>query len=208
MHIISHQVICTERRRLSSPALSGVFHRRPRGGLSPKIFKGYRMARRRPSSDMHIAWLTEHAVYQGDACLTYPFWRSPQGYGVVYIGVPIRRTGAHRLMCRLAHGAPAEETLEAAHECGKGHLGCVNPKHLSWKTHSANVRDTVAHGMHNTRGERHGRARLSEADVVRIREAVAIGKMMKDLAREYGVHRSTISLAASGKNWSHLARAA
>jgi hypothetical protein len=46
-----------------------------------------------------------------------------------------------------AHGEPPTARHEAAHSCGKGHLGCVHPGHLSWKTRNENRADMVRHGM-------------------------------------------------------------
>jgi hypothetical protein len=42
------------------------------------------------------------------------------------------------------------------------------------------------------RGQRNGNAKLSEADVERIREASLFGAKSADLAAAYGVHRYTI----------------
>jgi hypothetical protein len=53
---------------------------------------------------------------------------------------------AHRLMCQLAHGDPPTPDHIAAHSCGRGHEGCVNPNHLSWKTYSENELDKRVHG--------------------------------------------------------------
>ncbi len=36
--------------------------------------------------------------------------------------------------------------LEAAHTCGNGHLGCVNPGHLYWATHAENMADVARLG--------------------------------------------------------------
>lgn len=33
-------------------------------------------------------------------------------------------------MCELVYGKPPMPKHQAAHNCGKGNLGCINPKHL------------------------------------------------------------------------------
>lgn len=68
-----------------------------------------------------------------------------------YLG---RNYWAHRLMCEMAHGAPPTPKHQAAHNCGKGHYGCVNPKHLEWKTNSQNQLDRAKNGnaLRNTHG--------------------------------------------------------
>lgn len=166
-------------------------------------------------------WLQDHVSHEGNECLTYPFYRPRNGYGVIWDDG--RRTGAHRLMCRLAHGEPEDEKLEAAHSCGNGHLGCVNPNHLRWKTRSANILESAEHGRvfnkfgrPGTRrdgtyvpagvgGVTKGRALVTAEQVSEIRRLKAEGKRVKDLAGQYGVHYSTISKIVSGANWADVA---
>ncbi len=49
-------------------------------------------------------------------------------------------------MCILAHGEPPTPKHQTAHSCGKGHEGCINPRHLSWKTNQENSLDKREHG--------------------------------------------------------------
>ncbi len=88
------------------------------------------------------AFLVSHKDTVSDECITWPFSTIPNGYGMLgYLGDHWR---AHRLMCILAHGEPPTPAHQAAHECGK--RNCVNPRHLSWKTHSENHMDRRRHG--------------------------------------------------------------
>jgi hypothetical protein len=115
-----------------------------------------------------LDWLAAHVGYEGDDCLTWPYALDKKtGHGSVNVNRKIEDPS--RLMCRLAHGEPLTPKHEAAHSCGKGHRGCVNPKHLSWKTHAENMADMLIHGT-STRGERHGAAKLTERKVIAIRE--------------------------------------
>lgn len=162
-------------------------------------------------------WLHDHTNHAGGECLIFPFYRARNGYGVVYDGD--KRTGAHRFICKLAHGEPEDEKLEAAHSCGNGHLGCVNPRHLRWKTRSENIKESADHGrVFNKFGRpgtkrdgtyfqapTRGRARVSPEQVAVIRAQKAEGKRVKDLADQYGVHYSTISKIVSGANWADVA---
>jgi len=76
-----------------------------------------------------LAWLKERVAYDGEECLIWPFSGNHQGYGHLgYFGKVVK---AHRLMCILAHGEPPTPEHHAAHSCGRGHLGCVHPGHLS-----------------------------------------------------------------------------
>lgn len=89
-------------------------------------------------------WLQKHATYQGDDCLIWPFCRDERGRGHVGYRGSIYR--APTLMCQIVHGATPGSSYQVAHSCGKGHLGCVNPRHLSWKTRSENQLDRRKHG--------------------------------------------------------------
>lgn len=98
-------------------------------------------------------WLLSQVSCADDACLIWPFFRDPaNGYGRIGGGI-IGRPGVilwtHRVMCQLAHGAPPTKH-EASHTCGRGHDGCVNPKHLEWKTPSDNQKDRRRHGTAKT----------------------------------------------------------
>jgi hypothetical protein len=147
-----------------------------------------------------MAWLREHVSYGSDACLTWPFARHSNGEAA--IGDRQSRQAA-RLMCILAHGDPPFEAAQAAHSCGKGHLACVNPRHLSWKTPKDNTADQIVHGTRR-RGENHPFARLTEKHVIAIR--ALHGKFTtSDLAEIFDVHPWTISDIIERKTWSWLA---
>lgn len=79
-------------------------------------------------------------------CVLWPFAiRKSNGYGAHSERIDGKRVSfdAHRRVCELAHGAP-KDGMEAAHSCGNKQ--CVNPDHLSWKTHQENMDDAKNHG--------------------------------------------------------------
>jgi hypothetical protein len=92
-------------------------------------------------------WLLRNVGHVGDDCLIWPYSRDRHGYGQIGVKGKVQRT--HRVMCGLAHGAPPSPDCHAAHSCGNGHLGCVNPKHLFWATPSQNQYDRREHGTVN-----------------------------------------------------------
>src|SRR6266404_618895 len=144
------------------------------------------------------SFLRAHAAYGGDDCLIWPFGKSSDGYGIARIGGV--RKQASRWMCVLAHGEPPSPDHDAAHSCGRGHLGCVNPRHLRWATRVENVDDCEIHGT-MSRGERHGCARLSDRDVIAIR---ADARPQRAIAADYGVSQSAVSRARNRKLWAHV----
>lgn len=140
-------------------------------------------------------WLQENVNFGGNECLIWPFARNADGYGVLSFNG--RRTIASRAMCELVHGEPEDTSMQAAHSCGNGHLGCVNPSHLRWATPIQNVADMKVHGTKLT-GEKHGRSRLSDEDVRQIR--ASRGKMtQKELAVFYKTSVQYISLIQLGR---------
>jgi hypothetical protein len=136
-----------------------------------------------------------------DECEEWPFYRDASGYGRVTIEG--RMHFVHRLICARAHGAPPSQKHQAAHSCGNGHLGCVNPRHLRWATAKENVADRKRHGTQSY-GEDAPRAKLSERDVRRIRTWLAKGHSMPKLAREFGVSPSVVHDIVTGKSWGWL----
>lgn len=64
-----------------------------------------------------------------------------------------------------------------------------------------NANDAYRHGVLNM-GNSHWKSKLKVCDIHRIRALISTGNMSQaDLARSYGVHSSTISKIATGKNW-------
>lgn len=148
-----------------------------------------------------LKWLRAHTGHEGDDCLIWPFGRMKGGYGTVwFLG---KTTPAHRVMCILAHGDPPAGKPHALHSCGNGHLGCINQQHLRWGTASQNYEDSIEHGT-ASRGIRHGKNKLSEDDVRRIRKLIADGTAISAIARQYSVTHASIYEIRKGNNWAWL----
>lgn len=114
-------------------------------------------------------WLREHADHKGDDCLIWPFARNWNGYGhfgTTKGGRP-KMFKAHREMCRLAHGEPPTPKHVAAHSCNNGHGGCVNPRHLLWKTPGENLLDRRGAGT-LTKKRWNNKGTLTDLDVFAI----------------------------------------
>jgi hypothetical protein len=152
----------------------------------------------RTANGTPLAWIRQHIEYQGLGCLAWPFGRNKWGYGKLrYRGTVV---GAHRVMCAEAHGKPPSPTHEAAHSCGKGHLGCISPAHLSWKTPTENQADRIIHGT-DIRGDRHRRAKLTGQQVKEIRQSPYSNN---ELSKIYGVSVCNIRLIRQRKTWLHI----
>lgn len=135
--------------------------------------------------------------HEGADCLIWPYSRNRDGYGSLRVNG--KSACAHRYVCEIAHGAPPTPEHQAAHECGGGNLGCVSPRHLSWKTRQENKADELIHGTRN-RGSRNG---LSKLTAEQAREIIALRGQSspRRLAVRFGVSEGTIRAAQAGKSW-------
>lgn len=141
------------------------------------------------------AWVSEVAfAYSGNDCLIWPFAPAGNGYALVARKGTNKKDYVHRLVCEHRHGPPPTQRHEAAHSCGNGHLGCVNPDHLRWATRTENMRD---------RGLHRGAKALHANDVREIRRLrQLIGPT--EIARRFGVTPTTIHHVLTGHTWSWL----
>jgi hypothetical protein len=83
-------------------------------------------------------------IHREESCLSWPYSRDSYGYGNIWH--ESRMQPVHRVVCEYVHGAAPTPKHEVAHNCGKGHEGCVNPGHLRWATHRENMDDQYVHG--------------------------------------------------------------
>lgn len=148
----------------------------------------------RTSPGIPLEWIRKNSTHSGSECLIWPFARRSDGYANLCSGP------AYRVMCELAYGPPPTSRHQAAHSCGNGKLGCINPCHLGWKTHTENAADKIAHNT-VAAGERHGASKLTKNKVAEIRTACKSGVSQAQMARRFGVAYQTIWDVVHGKTW-------
>jgi hypothetical protein len=149
----------------------------------------------------HVEFIGHAITFNGDACLIWPYTRNKAGYATTAgSGHPTRLV--HRVVCENVHGLPPSPDHQVAHSCGKGHEGCVNPRHLRWATRLENDADKIIHGTRAS-GERHGAAKISDADVRDIRR-LALTIPQKVIAKRYGISRAGVCLIVARKTWAHV----
>lgn len=152
---------------------------------------------RRCAEGEPLAWIEKHVSYSGDDCISWPYSKTPHGYGHLQYGGMVQI--ASRVMCMKAHGEPPSPDHQAAHSCGNGKLGCMNPRHLRWATPTENTADAFAHGTFQF-GERHANAKLSDAQVADMRAKFASGYYSgAALARIFRVAPNTVSKILSNE---------
>lgn len=145
-----------------------------------------------------LRWLLSHVDLNSDKCLVWPFEVSRWGYGTIKHNG--QKRVASRVMCELAHGAPSQRNMDAAHRCNN--RKCCNPKHLRWATRSENNLDMHGAGT-AMRGEKVVFAKLTEAEVLEIRR-IGASKPQREIALQFGVRASAVSRILSGKRWGWL----
>ena len=77
---------------------------------------------------------------------------------------------------------------------------CCNPEHLILGTQKENVGDMLERGRFPM-GVKHGRAKLDDKKVRKIRKLHTTGASMSSIAREYEVDRKTIHKIINGVTW-------
>lgn len=147
-------------------------------------------------------FITQTAIpWASDDCLTWPFTKTPDGRG--YARFRGRWGLASRHICEAVYGPPPTPRHEAAHSCGRGHDGCVNPRHLRWATHVENEADKIVHGT-SQHGERNRQAKLSREQVDEVR-ALAGAQSQRQIAERYGITQSAVSMIQRGLRWTEEA---
>jgi len=109
---------------------------------------------------------------------------------------------AHRYSYEMEYG-PIPEGMLVLHHCDNP--PCVNPRHLFLGTHQDNVADRVKKGRTRSPcGEAHGKSKLSESDIIYIRNARGNGDSLGRLASQFKVNKSAICKICRRTTWKHI----
>ena len=144
-----------------------------------------------------IRWIYDHMNFAGDECLYWPFSRVRNGYG--HLGFCGKQQYAHRIMCQLVNGPPPSEDHHASHKCGHGRQGCVNPRHLEWKTASENHLERRRHGTAATNiWGNCGKMSRDTVEAIRCLEGLTTNM---ELAKRFDVSVDTIRRIFTGETY-------
>jgi len=111
----------------------------------------------------------------------------------------IRQMLVHRLVLEAFVG-PRPAGCECRHLDGNPANNRLD--NLCWGTRTENMSDRDRHGT-TARGERCGRAKLTEANVHEIRKLLEQGMPQRKIGRLYGVSGVAIAKIKLGKTWAH-----
>jgi hypothetical protein len=126
-------------------------------------------------------------------------FKNSDGYDCVDLGGTTR---VHRLVAAAFIGV-CPEGLQVNHKDGVKSNNCVD--NLEYVTPMENIHHGHANGLYNPlKGEEHANSKLSEFDVLEIRERLATGERQQSIADDFGVDRSTVGYIKTGKLWSWL----
>ena len=140
------------------------------------------------------------------------------GYGVLRVNTAA--VLAHRFSLQLHLKRPIPKGVEVRHMCHN--TKCFNPEHLQEGTHADNMSDMVlanrqAKGVFLSEkckipirdkiiGEKNGRVKLTEQQVLEIRSDSLAQRPASELAKTYGVCANQILRIQNGKSWKHLTK--
>lgn len=134
-------------------------------------------------------------------CLNFTGGKVGIGYGRLRVGRKLFL--AHRVAYEAAFG-PIPKGMLVCHRCDNP--SCCNPEHLFLGKQLDNMSDRKTKGRYGAqaRGGANGSAKLTDADIPRIREQLAAGRKQSDIAADFGVTQPLISMIALRKKWAHI----
>lgn len=107
------------------------------------------------------------------------------------------------LICTAFHGGKPDDKDVVAHFDDNG--GNNHPSNLRWATYKENSQDAIRNGR-KVCGERINTAKITEADVVSIRQTWNDGKLNRaEIAHIYGFSWDIVNDVVTRKTWKHVA---
>lgn len=130
---------------------------------------------------------------------------SRRGYGTIRVGG--KGVRAHRMAWELQNG-PIPNGMQVLHHCDEP--ACCRVSHLFLGTHQDNMTDMKRKHRARTatdvpKGSAHHAAKLTEADVVRIRDLVSNGMNQDMAAKMFRVSQSMVWRIVHRRAWKHVA---
>lgn len=142
-------------------------------------------------------------VAQPNGCWEWTGAVQSGGYGSVQHEGKVQT--AHRVAYQLFIGSIPKGAW-ILHSCDNRR--CVNPEHLIAGTPARNTKEALERKrmipVKHHRGEATPNSKLTEAQVLEVRDLYDQGWSCKDIGESYGVNEQTIRLIGQRKNWSHV----
>lgn len=106
---------------------------------------------------------------------------------------------AHRVSWYIKYNSFPKDCL--LHICDNPR--CINPQHLKEGSQKDNIQDKVLK-QRQAKGSNNGNARLTEEEVLSIKNKYSKGQSLRSLAKEYTVSKTAIKYIIIGRTWSYL----
>lgn len=135
----------------------------------------------------------------GDGCWEWTGAKSRKGYGNI-LGPRRKIISTHRAAWEVWNG-PIPSGAWILHRCDNP--SCCRPDHLFLGDAMINNVDMRVKGR-DTRGSAHPKSKLTESDVIAIRQAVANGAEQQGLAKQYGVSKGVLGRIVHRQDWRHV----
>jgi hypothetical protein len=144
--------------------------------------------------------VNENTVIEANGCHLFNGHRNDDGYA--RISKDGKLVFVHREIFK-KHNPEVEITGVVMHTCDTPN--CINPKHLRHGTQADNVKDMKDKGRGNyLTGSAQSQAKLTEANVVIIKQKLEIGVTSARLARDFNVSEAAIQNIKKGRRWTHV----
>lgn len=121
----------------------------------------------------------------------------------VSVGGKKTTVSQHRLLAMMFIPNPHNKE-EVNHINGNKHDNRI--ENLEWCTQSENTQHALKalKRQYGAVGEKHGVAKLTNSDVLKIKELLSKKVFHKEIAKMFGVCRDTIALISNGTHWKHI----
>ena len=125
------------------------------------------------------------------------------GYSTISIrnGSKFHNFRIHRLVA-IAFIPNPKKLSDVNHKDGNKHNNQRN--NLEWVTHKQNTAHAIATGLSHVNGELNPNAKLTNADVVAIKNMFVRGSKNAEILAKFPIKASMLFLIKSGKNWAHV----
>ena len=161
--------------------------------------------------DWRVRFASKFNRGNSDECWDWKGYISERGYGAFRMN-PYGWVESSNRASYIFHCGEIPAEMHVLHSCDN--KKCVNPAHLRVGTSAENSREASERGLYVTgnqwraahlptipRGEAHKNARLTERQVLAIRNSDSSGVL---LSKQYGVSPKTISRVRRREVWSHI----
>jgi hypothetical protein len=140
--------------------------------------------------------LLERATPTENGCIEWQRTKVAAGYGQIWLrGKMIL---VHREMTSLVYGQPKDRQM-ALHSCDNP--SCINPDHLSWGSHSQNMKEMYSRGRAPERKiHSHRKLTYKIAEIIRAKYASG-NETYNSLAATYGISNKAIEYIVKRKTY-------